>query len=156
MIPSGLWKLLHLFFAFSFVGSLIVAEWNGRMARATQNWEHRALLYQIIHLSSRVAGLGALIMVGIFGNVTLVALGYSMASESWPRVVNGIWLLAVLVMALVNVPYSRRLAAISRVAAGGGTAEGYESALARWRFANVVQSVLYLVLLTIMVFRWRS
>ena len=39
MVLVGLWKLLHLFFAFSFVGSLVVAEWNGRAARATHDWK---------------------------------------------------------------------------------------------------------------------
>ena len=32
MLPR-LWTLLHLFTAFSFVGSLLVAEWAGRTAR---------------------------------------------------------------------------------------------------------------------------
>jgi len=156
MFLAQFWKLLHFFFAFSFVGSLVVAEWNGRAARVAQDWGQRALLFQIVHLSSRVAGLGSLILAGVFGNLASVRLGYSMTSGTWLRWVNGLWLAAVFVMALVLLPNVGKLAATSRMAAAGGSAEGYEPALARWRFANVVLSLLYLALLALMVFRWRS
>ena len=79
-----------------------------------------------------------------------------MTSGTWLRWVNGLWLAAVFVMALVLLPNVGKLAATSRMAAAGGSAEGYEPALARWRFANVVLSLLYLALLALMVFRWRS
>jgi hypothetical protein len=156
MFLAQLWKLLHFFFAFSFVGSLVVAEWNGRAARATQDWGQRALLFHIVHLSSRVAGLGSLILTGVFGNLASLRLGYSMASDTWMRWVNGLWLAAVVLMALVVLPSAGRLATTARLAAGGGSAEGFERALARWRFGNVLQSLLYLALLALMVFRWRS
>jgi hypothetical protein len=154
--PDRLWKLLHLFFAFSYVGSLVVAEWNGRAARATQDWTQRALLFQIIHLSSRVGGFGSLVLLGVFGNLNSIGLGYSMASGVWLRWVNGLWLVAVLSMALLNVANSGKLVTASRLAASGGSAEGYESALARWRFGNMIQSILYLALLCLMVFHWPS
>src|SRR2546422_7458071 len=80
LLLAQLWKLLHFFFAFSFVGSLVVAEWNGRAARVTQDWGQRALLFHIVHLSSRVAGLGSLVLAGVFGNLASLRLGYSMAS----------------------------------------------------------------------------
>jgi hypothetical protein len=32
---APLWTLLHPCFAFSFVGSLVVAEWNARVARTS-------------------------------------------------------------------------------------------------------------------------
>jgi len=152
----GLWRLLHLFFAFSFVGSLVVAEWNGRAARATQDWSQRALLFNVISLSSRVAGFGSLMMLGVFGNVVAVMQGYSMRSDWWPRWVNGVWLAALAVMVLLIVPNARKLADASRLAAGGATPTGYSSALARWRFGNVLLSVFYLALLVLMVFHWHS
>jgi hypothetical protein len=152
----GVWELLHLFFAFSYVGSLTVAEWNGRAARATQDWQQRALLFQIIFLSTRVGGFGSLVLLGVFGNLNSIVRGYSMRSDVWMWCVNGIWLVAVLGMMLINVPHSGKLVAISRLAASGGSGEGYESALARWRFGNVVQSILYLALLGLMVFPWHS
>lgn len=153
---TRLWKLLHLFFAFSYVGSLIVAEWNGRAARAVQDWSQRALLFHIVYLSSRVAGLGSLLLLGVFGNVLAVRLGYSMRSDAWIMWVNGLWLASFLVVGLIVLPNAYRLSEASRLAAGGGTPTGYERALARWRFGNVLQSVLYLALLAFMVFHWAS
>ena len=155
MFPIGLWKLLHLFFAFSYVGSLVVAEWNGRAARATNDWSQRALLYQIAHLSSRIAGFGGLIMLGIFGNVLAVRSGYSMSQDTWLMWVNGLWLAAVLSMALLSVRYSGQLATTSKLAAEGGVTTEYSHMLARWRFGNVLQSVLYLTLLVLMVLHWK-
>ena len=55
MVALGIWKLLHLFFSFSFVGTLMVADWNGRAARATSDWGQRALLLDICRISSGVA-----------------------------------------------------------------------------------------------------
>jgi hypothetical protein len=153
---APLWKLLHLFFAFSFVGSLVVAEWNGRAARVSTSWSQRALLFSIIMLSTRVAGFGSLILTGVFGNLLSLPLGYSMREGSWLRWVNGLWLLAVIVMAFVVLPNVRRLAATAAKAEAGEAPDGWESALARWRFGNVVLSVTYLALLAIMVLRWRS
>lgn len=147
------WEFLHLFFAFSFVGSLVVAEWNGRAARATTDWQQRSMLYQIIHLSTRVAGVGGLGFLGIFGNILAFRLGYSMATDHWMWAVNGLWLVAFLLMMFVLMPQSGRLANLSRIAAGGGSPDGFDSTLARWRGANVVQSVLYLALLALMVIR---
>lgn len=152
---NRLWEFLHLFFAFSFVGSLVVAEWNGRAARATADWGQRALLFQIIHLSTRVAGVGGLGLLGLFGNILGARLGYSMASDHWMWAVNGLWLVAFLLLLLVGLPGAARLAAIARQAAGGGSSEGFEPALARWRGVNVAQSVLYLTLLGLMVIRRR-
>src|SRR5438067_7211222 len=34
-------RFLHFFFAFSFVGALVVGEWNARAARRTQSWDQR-------------------------------------------------------------------------------------------------------------------
>jgi len=151
-----LWRLLHLFFAFSFVGSLVVADWNSRAARATKDWGQRAVLFQIVHLASRVAGFGGLVILGIFGNVLSVGAGYTMRSDVWLRWVNGIWLVMLLVMAFVALPSVARVATLSRLAAGGGDPHGFAPALARWRFANVLLSVLYIAMLVLMVFRWRS
>ena len=153
---TRLWRLLHFFFAFSFVGSLVVADWNGRAARATTDWGRRAVLFQIILLSSRVAGFGALVLLGIFGNLLSIGAGYSMKNDVWLRWANGSWLLMLLVMAAISLPNAGRLAAAARLAAGGAAAEGYDRALARWRVANVLLSVVYVATLVLMVFHWRS
>lgn len=155
MLPR-LWEFLHLFFAFSYVASLVVAEWNGRAARATQDWGQRAMLYQVIWLSGRVAGFGALLMSGVFGNLAAMSLGYSMAHDRWFQAVNGVWLVAVVVMVMLTIPNAGKLAKASQLAAAGKPPDGFESAQARWRFGNVLQSLLYLTLLVLMVWHWRT
>lgn len=150
------WTLLHLFFAFGFVGTLVVADWNSRAARATDDWGRRAMLFDIVARSSRIAGFGSLLMLGVLGNLLATQLGYRMAADAWLRWINGLWLAAVLTMLIVCVPGARRLESIARAAAAGDAAEGYPAALARWRMGNAVLSVLYMALLAFMVFRWKG
>jgi len=156
MIPIGIWKLLHLFFAFSFVGTLVVADWNGRAARAAQNWAHRALLFDIVARASGIGGLGSLLVLGVLGNAMAPELGYRMATSTWMWAVNAVWLVTVLVMAMVALPGVNRLAALARQAAAGEPAAEFDAALKRWRLGNLAMSLLYLALLVLMVFRWRS
>lgn len=151
-----LWALLHLFFAISFVGTLVVADWNGRAARATEDWGRRALLFDIIGRASRVAGFGSLLMAGFFGNLLAVHAGYRMATDGWLRWSNGLWLAAVVVDLVVCLPAVRRIEALARAAAGGAPAEGWDGALKKWRLGNAALSVLYLLMLVVMVFRWRA
>ena len=150
--PLKIWMLLHLFFAFSYVGTLIVAEWNGRAARATTDWSQRALLFQIVFLSARVAGIGSLVLLGVFGNIVAPKLGHSMAHDPWMRIVNTIWIASVLTVLFFTLPNAGRLTRIARDAAAGGDSSGYGASLTRWRIGNVLQSVLYLALLVLMVF----
>jgi len=155
------WAFLHLFFAFSFVGTLVLADWNGRSARAAKDWSHRALLFGIVHLATRTIGAGSLILLGVFGNLLSVSLGYRMAGNLWMWAVNGLWLLAVAVSLAWLVPSCGALERIARhgaEGAGAGQTPGdfaleYERALARWRTANLIMSLLYLALLALMVFR---
>ena len=151
-----LWQWLHLVFAISWIASLVVAEWNGRTARATTDWSQRALLFQIVHRSTRTAGAGSLFLAGLLGQVSAMTIGYHMATDRWMWWATGLWLAALFGMFLLNVPLSQRLANLARLAAAGGSSAGYDSALARWRFANVLQSVMYLGILALMVLRWRS
>jgi hypothetical protein len=155
MSIANVWRFLHFFFAFAFVGTLVVAEWNGRAAGATDDWGQRAVLFRVIHLSTRVAGLGALVLLGVFGHLNAAALGYSMAASPWLWWVTGLWLAAVAMMALVVLPAATRLAATASTAARGGQAVGFDATLIRWRRGNVAMSLLYLALLALMVFRWR-
>jgi hypothetical protein len=153
MSLNELWAFLHLFFAFSYVGSLVVAEWNGRVVRVSRDWGTRVALLEIMRLSSRVAGLGSLVLLGVFGNLLAVGLGGSMATDLWLQAVNTLWLLGAAAMAFVSLPAVRRLAALARD--GGGAAGEWERALARWRVANVFQSLFYLTMLVLMVARGR-
>jgi uncharacterized membrane protein len=151
-----LWQFLHLFFAFSFVGTLVVAEWNGRAARATSDWSQRALLFRIVFLATRTAGLGSLVLSGLLGHALAVSLGYRMGTDDWLRWVTLLWVLAVADLLLLVLPCASRLASLSAAAVGGGATDGWDRNLARWRAGNAVLSVLYLALLVLMVIRWRS
>lgn len=154
-IPK-LWTLIHLLAAFSFVGSLMVAEWIGRAARATDDWQQRALLFQFAAKACRTAGLIPLVLSGVLGNLAAVGLGYRMASDVWLRWANGLWLVAVLVMLLVQLPCAYRLMQLSRSATGGVEPQRYGSNMARWRMANIALTVLYVAMLAVMVYGKRG
>ncbi len=156
MIPVPVWRLLHLFFAFAFVGTLVVAEANGRAARKAKDWALRSQLWGIVGNTTSVGGVGSLLALGVLGNLLAIGLGYRMSADGWLRWVNGLWLLAVLVQAVVVAPGASRLAGLARTAAGGGRAEGYDAAARRWRVGNLAQSLLYLVFLFLMVFHHKS
>ena len=153
---AKLWTLLHLFTAFSFVGSLLVAEWVGRSARATQDWPQRALLFQMAVRAGRTAGFVPLVLTGVLGNAAAVTSGFRMGADPWLGWANGLWLVAVLVMAFMNLPAAYKLAAMARSAGGTADVVGYGPTLGRWRVSNVLLSVLYLALLVVMVYGARS
>lgn len=156
MTLDGVWKFLHLFFSFSFVGTLVLADWNGRALRASRDWAQRALLLEIIHLSTRTAGLGSLVLLGLFGNLVSMNVGYKMATDVWLRWVNGLWLLAVLLTGFWNLPALTRMRSLAKAATGTQEVPEFDAGMRRWRLGNAVLSLLYLALLVLMVFRWRS
>lgn len=147
-----LWNFLHLLFAFSFVGTLTIAEWNGRATRATDDWGRRAALWGVVGATMQVLGLGALVLLGILGNLLAVALGLPMGGM-WMRAANGLWLIGIGVHLFVALPAARRLVAACEAAAGGKPGGTYTATLARWRVANVLLSVFYVLMLTLMVLR---
>lgn len=148
---TKVWLMLHLYFAFTFVGSLVVSEWVGGIARRAPEWRDRALLFEILRRTSQWAGLLPLLVLGVLGNLLATGIGLRMATDPWMRVVNGAWLLTVIVLAAVALPNVSRLARVSRAAVGGGDPAGYDAALRTWRLANVVLSILYIVQLALMV-----
>jgi len=148
---TKVWLMLHLYFAFTFVGSLVVAEWVGGIARRAPEWRDRALLFEVLKRTSQWAGLLPLLLLGVLGNVVATQTGLRMAVDPWLRTVNGAWLATVIVLAGVALPSVTRLARLSRAAATGGPAEGYEPALRNWRFATLALTLLYVVQLALMV-----
>src|SRR4051812_14420195 len=88
-------ELLYLFFAFSFVGALVVAEWNGRAARATTVWPHRAVLFRIVFLATRTAALGSLVLLGLVGHALAAARGWRMGADAWLVWVTVLWVVAL-------------------------------------------------------------
>lgn len=153
VIPVTIWKFLHLFFAFSYVGTLMLADWVGRAARGNKDWAQRALLYDIIRIASSGPGIGSLLALGILGNVLAAPMDHSHRG-SWMMTVNLLWLASVVVAFVLTRPAIAKLASISKAAGGGGASDGYDAALSRWRLGNILATVLYLALLAIMVFRW--
>jgi hypothetical protein len=156
MSLDAVWRFLHFFFAFSYVGLLMLSERNGRAVLATSDWGQRAILLQVVQISTRIAGLGGFLLLGVFGNLLAMRLGYRMATDRWFMVVNALWLLNLVVLMFFTSPHIARLARIAAGAARGESSEGWALALGRWRFGNVVLSLLYLAFLAIMVFRWRG
>ena len=155
MFSVQFWKLLHLFFSFAFVGTLVVCDWNSRAARATRDWSQRALLWDIVRRAAAV-GLGTLLVLGGLGNVLSSMLGYRMAVDAWPRWVNALWVAGLIVQGAIVLPGAALLAGLAKGAAVGGESSGYDSALRRWRLGNLAQSLLYLALLVLMAFHWRA
>jgi hypothetical protein len=155
MIPVALWRLLHFFFAFGFVGTLVVCDWNSRAARVTEDWRQRALLWDIVRRASGM-GLGSLLLLGVLGNLLSARVGYRMSADAWPRWVNGLWVISVVVQGIFLSPGAARLAGLAKAAGEGGAPEPYAGAVKRWRLTNIAQSLIYLGLLVLMVFHWRS
>lgn len=155
-MPVEVVRFLHLLFAFYFVGAGIVAEWNLRAMRSASGWAERAILAETIRRALLFAGLGSLLALGVLGNLLAPMIGYRMAADRWMHVVNGVWLVAVVVLAAFALPAASRLAALARGAAGGGAPDGWDGALGRFRLANAIMTALFLALLALMVFRWRS
>jgi len=149
---AHLWRFLHLLFAFSFVGTLTLAEWNGRAARATDDWNRRAALWAVVRTTTQVLGLGALVLLGLLGNLLAVGLGLPMGGP-WMRVVNGLWVAGILFHLFVALPASGRLVSACEGGAAGNPPASYAAALARWRTANVLMSIFYVVMLALMVLR---
>ncbi len=143
--------MLHLYFAFSFVGSLVVAEWVGGVARRAPEWRDRALLFGILERSTRWAGLLPLVLLGVLGNLVATRIGLRMAVDPWLRLVNGAWLLMFILIAAVALPSLRRLATLSRDAAPGAAPAGYDAALRNWRLSNLALTLLYVLQLVLMV-----
>lgn len=153
-------RFLHLFFAFTYVGALVVVEWNSRAARTARSWREKALVFKVLFTSTTVAGLGGLLLLGIVGNVLSVTLGYRMATDVWLRWANGLWVVAVVLMVAITVPgvgaLSRMASKMAEAPEGTAAPDAWAGTLTRWRIGNVLQSALYLALLVLMVFRWRS
>jgi len=150
-----LWRFLHLLFAFSFVGAITLAEWNGRQARATADWGRRAALWGVVRLTTRVLGLGALVLLGLLGNLLAVGLELPVGGR-WMMLVNGLWLVGLLLYLFVALPTVRHLVTLCEKAAAsdpsaGGPPEGYDATLARWRLAYVVLGIFYVLMLALMV-----
>lgn len=150
-------RFLHLLLGFVYVSSLFAAHWNLLAARRTDSWSERSLLFEMNRRNALVYGFLPLLLIGLLGNVLAMQLGHRMATTPTFRIVNGLWLVALLISALLDLPAASRLAARARAAAanGGGEPVEWKSLLGRWRLGNALQMVLFVVLLYFMAAPWR-
>jgi hypothetical protein len=160
-------RYLHLLFAFLYAGSLIGAHWNTISARKRADWRERAALFAANRRLGMLAALPGLVLLGVAGNLLAMQLGFHMGASVSLTVVNVLWLACLLAALIVELPAGAALAALARAAAedpgaaaGGAAPAGREPAgfageLGRWRLANGIQLVLFVILLGFMVAPWR-
>lgn len=153
-------KFFHLLFAFLYVSSLALADINSAAAQRATTWRERATLFRATFTATAATGLGGLLLLGILGNVLSVMLGYRMGADAWMQWVNGLWVLAVVLMIALSVPaagaLSRMSTKMSEAAEGTAPPAAWATTLTRWRIARIAQNLLFLALLVLMVFRWRG
>ena len=150
-------RFLHVLFAFTWFAAVFAAHWNTLQARRSKDWTQRATLFAVNRGLSTMIALPSLLGVGIVGNLLGVQLGYRMKDNPLFMAANGLWLVLVLVTLALEMPATGALsrASADAVASGGpGEPAGWTRALGRWRLANLVQLLLFVVLLAMMVAPW--
>ena len=156
-------RYLHLLTAFVFVSAVFASHWNVLAARRATEWHSRAALFELNVRIGRLFGLGALILLGIMGNMLAMQLGYRMADTPSFRSANSLWLLQLAIFVAIELSAASKLAALSRSAAnaaGRGDGNGadpveWRPLLGRWRIGNSTQLVLFVVQLYFMARPWR-
>lgn len=147
----------HVLLAFLFVAALFATHWNVLAARRTKDWTVRATLFELNQRISVMFGLGALLGLGLLGNVMAMQMGYSMKTTPVFRIVNGLWFGSLVLSVAVDLPNSMKLASLARAASRGPDATdpaGWSNTLGRWRAGNAAQLALFLCLLYFMVSPW--
>jgi uncharacterized membrane protein len=153
-------RYLHLLFAFAWFAAVFAAHWNTLQARRAKDWSARATLYAINRGLSAMIALPSLLGVGLVGNMLAMQLGYRMKDTPLLMVVNALWLGLVAVTLALEMPAAGALGALSHASAdaaargGQGEPAGWTRELRRWRLANALQLLLYVVLLALMVSPW--
>jgi hypothetical protein len=144
---------LHLLFAFMWFAAVFGAHWNTMQAK-------RATLFGVNRTLSAMVALPMLLGTGIVGNLLAMQLGYRMKDTPMFMMANGLWALLVLITLVIEIPASGALGALAHASAdaaargGSGEPAGWSRELGRWRMANMVQLLLYIVLLAIMAAPW--
>lgn len=153
-------RFLHVLFAFAWFAAVFAAHWNTLQARRSKDWAARATLFAMNRGLSTMIALPSLLGLGILGNLLGVQLGYKMKDTPLFMTANGLWLVLVLVTLTLEMPATGALGALSHASAdaaargGQGEPAGWARELGRWRMANLVQLLLFVVLLALMVAPW--
>lgn len=153
-------QYLHVLFAFTWFASVFAAHWNVLQARRAKEWSVRDTLLGINRGLSTMVALPSLLGVGLLGNMLAMQLGYRMKDTPLFMVANSLWVVLLLVTLAMEMPASGALGALAHAAAdaaargGQGEPAGWTRELGRWRMANGIQLLLYILLLAFMVAPW--
>jgi len=153
-------RFLHLVFAFAWFAAVFAAHWNTLHARRAGEWSARATLFGINRGLSTMVALPSLLGLGLVGNLLALQQGYRMRDTPLFMAANGLWAVLVVVTLAMEMPATGALGALALAAAdaaargGQGEPAGWTRELGRWRRANGIQLLLYIVLLALMVSPW--
>ena len=153
-------RYLHGLFAFAWFAAVFAAHWNTLQARRSKDWAVRATLFGVNRGLSAMIALPSLLGVGLVGNLVAMQMGYRMKDTPVFMAANGLWAILVLVTLAMEMPASGALGALSHAAAdaatrgGQGEPAGWTREVGRWRMANAIQLVLFVVLLALMLAPW--
>jgi uncharacterized membrane protein len=153
-------RYLHVIFAFVWFAAVFAAHWNTLQARRTSDWAKRATFFDVNRGLSAMVALPALLGLGLVGNFFAMQMGYRMGTTPLFMVANALWVALLVVTLAMELPAAGALGALSHAAAdaaargGHGEPAGWSRELSRWRVANLVQLLLYMVLLALMVAPW--
>ncbi len=153
-------RFLHVLLAFAWFAAVFAAHWNTLQARRAKDWGARATLFAVNRGLSGLVALPALLGVGLVGNAFAMQMGYKMKDTPLFMAANGLWAVLVLVTLAMEMPATGALGALSHAAAdaaargGQGEPAGWARELGRWRLANLIQLLLFIVLLALMVAPW--
>ena len=144
-------KYLHELFAFLYVGAILSAHWNVLAARRTTDWNQRAALFALNKRLGLMFAVVPLVLLGVVGHILAGVLGLGGGTL---RLADELWFASLILSLALEIPTSARLAAL----AANATAEpeGWNGLLVRWRLANGLQLLLFLVLLYVMSAPWNA
>lgn len=153
------YRFLHVLLAFVWFAAVLAAHWNGMQARRSNSWSARATLFGVNRGLSMMIALPSLIGLGLVGNVFAMQMGYSMKSSLSFMMANGLWSVLVLITLVLEMPTAGALGALSHAAAEAGATNepaGWSREFGRWRAANGVLLLGFLLLLGVMVSPWAA
>lgn len=153
------YRFLHVLLAFVWFAAVFAAHWNAMQAKRATSWATRAALFAVNRGLSVMIALPSLIGLGLVGNVFAMQMGYSMKSSLSFMIANGLWSVLVLLTLVLEMPTAGALGALSHAAAEANASTepaGWSRELGRWRAANGILLLGFLVLLGVMVSPWAA
>lgn len=153
------YRFLHVLLAFVWFAAVFAAHWNAMQAKRATSWTTRAALFSVNRGLSVMIALPSLIGLGLVGNVFAMQMGYSMKSSLSFMIANGLWSVLVMFTLVLEMPTAGALGALSHAAAGANAStepSGWSRELGRWRAANGILLLGFLVLLGVMVSPWAA